>query len=366
MDSKTSYSNIPLKIEEKIGLNYHNKKNHPICIMKSRIYKYLTSLPNYNFDIFDKFNPIVSTYENFDALLLDEKHPARAKTDTYYINEKTVLRTHTSAHQNKLLSNGYTSFIVTGDVYRKDDIDRNHFPVFHQMECLSIINDDKEPVAELKKVLSGLVEYLFPKCEYRFNKDYFPFTEPSFEIEIKNSKGEWIEILGCGITHSEILERNGITKKAWAFGLGLERLCMLLFEIPDIRYFWSTDNKFLSQFNEDSLNKFKPYSKLEPIFRDISFWLDNDDVNKHEDDFVWSQHNDFMEAIRDIGNDMIKDVTITSKFFHPKKLKYSYTYRLCFCPLHTITNLAELTKVANNCMDKLYEICDSKFNVVVR
>ena len=100
-------------------------------------------------------------------------HPARSKTDTYYVNEKEVLRTHTSAHQNQLLSQNYKSFIVTGDVYRKDEIDARHYPIFHQMEIFTLIDDSLDPEIELKKILSGLITYLFPNSDFRFNPDYF-------------------------------------------------------------------------------------------------------------------------------------------------------------------------------------------------
>jgi len=135
--------------------------------------------------MFDNLSPIVDVSDNFDKLLIPKNHPARSKSDTYYITDEKVLRTQISAHQNELLEKGYKSFLVTGDVYRKDEINTTHYPIFHQMELLTLIEDDIDPEKELKNLLSGLVEYLFPNCKYKYNDDYFPFTNPSYEIEVE-------------------------------------------------------------------------------------------------------------------------------------------------------------------------------------
>jgi phenylalanyl-tRNA synthetase alpha chain len=116
--------NLPASILNKMGRNLHNVSNHPIEILKRHIYEYFDKLSRYNFNKFDGLNPIVSIEDNFDKLLIPSDHPARSKSDTYYVDDKTVLRTPTSAHQNQLLLQGFRSFLVTGDVYRKDEIDR--------------------------------------------------------------------------------------------------------------------------------------------------------------------------------------------------------------------------------------------------
>ena len=131
-----TFNNIPSSIEQKINRKLHNLKNHPIEIIKNIIYKYLTNIRQ--FDIFDNLDPFVSIEDNFDKLLIPKNHPARSKSDTYYQNENIVLRTHTSAHQNELLSKGHLNFLVSGDVYRKDEIDSHHYPIFHQMECVMV------------------------------------------------------------------------------------------------------------------------------------------------------------------------------------------------------------------------------------
>src|SRR5579859_6083403 len=209
------------------------------------------------FDVFDTLDPVVHVYNNFDSLRIPEDHPSRRPSDTYYVDDEHVLRTHTSAHQTDLLGSMHQKFLVTGDVYRKDDIDASHYPVFHQMEGVCITENPDE---ELKKVITGLIAKLFPGKEFRLKSDYFPFTNPSYEVEVKFNDS-WLEVLGCGVIHPEVIENTSETnpslagKTGWAFGLGLERLAMILFEIPDIRLFWSEDSRFLSQFEEGKITK---------------------------------------------------------------------------------------------------------------
>lgn len=211
-------SNIPASIRDKVGLNLHNRANHPLQLVKQKIFDYFG--PDYA--KYDTFSPYVTTEENFDLLRIAKDHPARSKSDTYYLNDTTVLRTHTSAHQVPLLRSGQKKFLVCGDVYRKDEIDRTHFPVFHQIEGVCLIDNSTVDVeAELKRVLSGLASHLFPAKEYRFNADYFPFVEPGLEMEVRFGD-RWLEVLGCGVIHSEILANGNIPTgtTGWAFGFG--------------------------------------------------------------------------------------------------------------------------------------------------
>lgn len=339
---KTDYSNIKPSIEEKLNKGLHNQPNHPIEIVKRRIYGYSAFE---KFIKFDNMNPVVDTTNNFDLLRIPPEHVARSKSDTYYVSKEYVLRTHTSAHQNELLAQGYQNFLVTGDVYRKDEIDSSHYPVFHQMEGVGKVQLGHDPKEDLLDILVGLVNYLFPDYEYRVNPDYFPFTEPSYEIEVKynpelpdEDENAWLEVLGCGVVHNEILNRHGSEPSTyWAFGLGLERLAMVMFGIPDIRCFWSDHPKFLDQFKSGEIVKFQPYSVLDSISNDISFWIDKDQVRDIIDEKIgeedkWKLANDFYDYIRDMGGDWIEKVTLKDEFYHPKKKMLSRTYRITYSP----------------------------------
>jgi phenylalanyl-tRNA synthetase alpha chain len=316
-------SNIPPKILTLIGRNLHRTPHHPLSLIREHIF----ACPLFqDFLTFDDLPPKVTTENCFDLLLIPKDHPCRRKTDTYYFDENTVLRTQTSAHQNELLLTGHEKFLVSGDVYRKDEIDRTHYPVFHQMEGLKICPDDVDPKEDLISTLTQLVEYLFPGCEHRFNPDFFPFTDPSFEVEVMFN-GKWLEILGCGVIQPAILKHCGFEgRRGWAFGLGLERLAMILYKIPDIRLFWTEDARFLNQFQEGA-KVFTPYPVLPNITKDISFWTPEDYAE-----------NDFFEQAREHFGDQIEQLeTIDNTFVHPKTGKKSATYRLHFSLLDDST-----------------------------
>lgn len=372
MDQKTKYSNIPPSIEAKLGRNLHNLPNHPLEIIKTCIYKYFHSLEGYNFKTFDDLPPFVSVEDNFDKLLIPQNHPARSKSDTYYINEKMVLRTQTSAHQNDHLTEGLDCFLVTGDVYRKDEIDRCHYPVFHQMEGVIKVSDNVEPKYELMNILNGLVKHLFPGCKYRINGDYFPFTNPSFEYEVKYNN-KWLEILGCGVTQQEIVKNCGQQGQYIAFGLGIERLAMILFNIPDIRYFWSTDDKFLDQFSDGQITQFTPYSKLPNLTKDISFYIPNNKIleNVKEDNKLinkWTDENDFFEIIREVCGEWAEEVKMMDEFYNNKKDTRSRMYRITYSPYDsTLKDPSTFTKICNKNQDDLREtINKSSLDVVLR
>lgn len=360
-------SNIPDSIKLKIGKNLHKKENHPIYIIKNIIYNYFRNKNNgYNFEFFEDFDPYVSITDNFDLLRIPLDHPSRRKSDTYYLNENTVLRTHTSAHQNELLKKGHTCFLVSGDVYRKDEVNATHYPVFHQLEGVCIVQENVNPKDELLKTLSGLVEHLFPNCEYRVAADYFPFTDPSFEIEVKYND-KWLEILGCGVIHKEILDHNNIKKSGYAFGLGLERLAMILFDIPDIRYFWTDNRKFLDQFSNNNISKFVPYSNLDSVTKDISFWINSNEIEESDSKFVWTNTNDFYELVRNMSDDSIENVELFDTFKNNKKMTYSHSFRITIRPCsHTENNLSALTIYANDFMNNLRNVVATKLNVQLR
>ncbi|KAJ8490328.1 hypothetical protein OPV22_012049 [Ensete ventricosum] len=322
-------NNVPDNIFSKIGLQLHRRDNHPIGILKNAIYDYFDTSYSSKFVKFDDLCPIVSVQQNFDEVLVPADHVSRSYNDTYYVNADTVLRCHTSAHQAELLRDGHSYFLVTGDVYRRDSIDSTHYPVFHQMEGVRVFSPDEwegsgadatsYAAMDLKKCLEGLARHLFGAVEMRWVDTYFPFTNPSFELEIYFQE-RWMEVLGCGVTEQEILSRNGRKDcVAWAFGLGLERLAMVLFDIPDIRLFWSTDQRFTSQFSDGKLGvKFKPFSKFPPCYKDISFWI--------TDSFT---ENNLCEVVRGIAGDLAEEVKLIDNFTNKKGIT-SHCYRITF------------------------------------
>jgi phenylalanyl-tRNA synthetase alpha chain len=365
-------SNIPELIKIKIGKNLHNQENHPICILKNHIHKFFENQPII-FQKFDNFDPIVNIYDNFDSLLIPKEHPARTKHDTYYVDDTHVLRTHTSAHQYGLMSKGIKNFLVTGDVYRKDEIDYCHYPVFHQMEGVRIVDYDSDidPEIELKTVLANLIKYLFQTNDYNFQPDYFPFTDPSFEANV-NYNSKWLEILGCGVIHTNILTNvfKETKYKGWAFGLGLERLAMILFNIPDIRLFWTDDDRFLNQFEKGNINKFIPYPTLNKVSKDLSMWIPNDQLNiKSNDYFDWMFVNEFYELVRNIFNDSVAEVKLIDKYYNDKKDKYSNTFTIVFTPNDNLFNCTDPAKFNEHCnkqMKMLYIDVVEKLGVVLR
>lgn len=235
-----------------------------------------------------------------------------------------MLRTHTSAHESVLLKAGHKAFLTVGDVYRKDEIDSCHHRVFHQMEGVGMVPSDVDARKELEKILGGLVNHLFPGREYRINPDYFPFTTESLEIEV-NFNGKWLEILGGGVLQNQIIENafgSDCKDKFWAFGLGLERLAMILFSIPDIRFFWSEHPRFMKQFETGKIVTFTNYSQLPNISYDISFFIHDGYVistENEKDKIKWIEDNEFYEIIRDIADTWAENVVLTDSFFHPKK-----------------------------------------------
>ena len=194
---------------------------------------------------------IEDDFHNFTALNIPENHPARAMHDTFYFPGGELLRTHTSPVQiRSIVKEGVPIRIIApGRVYRCDS-DQTHTPMFHQVEGLVI--DENVSFANLKAVLHQFVEAFFErKIELRFRPSYFPFTEPSAEVDIAWGKGKWLEILGCGMVHPNVLESAGVDSEkytGYAFGLGIERLAMLRYGVTDLRTFFENDLRFLRQF----------------------------------------------------------------------------------------------------------------------
>ncbi|MBM23873.1 MAG: phenylalanine--tRNA ligase subunit alpha [Gammaproteobacteria bacterium] len=195
---------------------------------------------------------IENEYYNFSALNIPENHPARAMHDTFYLGPDLLLRTHTSPIQIRSMENEGVPIkvIAPGKVYRRDS-DLTHIPMFHQVEGLVI--DENINFSHLKGILREFINTFFNKeLEMRFRPSYFPFTEPSAEVDILSEDGKWLEILGCGMVHPNVLENLDLDSEiytGYAFGMGVERLAMLKYNIKDIRLFYENDLNFLNQFS---------------------------------------------------------------------------------------------------------------------
>jgi phenylalanyl-tRNA synthetase alpha chain len=233
---------IPPEIPYEIG------SLHPVNHMKDSIMDLLCSL---GFKIIS--GPEIETEEyNFDMLNIKKSHPARQMHDTFYVNNKEyVLRTHTSPVQirSMLQNKPPLAFISGGKVYRKDD-DSTHLPMFHQVEGIYV--DKKVTFSQLKDLIYKIINSLFGNdIKIRFRPSYFPFTEPSAEVDILSEDGKWLEILGCGIVNPIVLENCNIDSNQYsglAFGLGVERIAMLKHGVSDIREFYKSNLDFLEQF----------------------------------------------------------------------------------------------------------------------
>ncbi len=220
---------------------------HPVSRTQARIERIFT---NAGFGV--RSGPeIEDDFHNFTALNIPDNHPARAMHDTFYFPGGNLLRTHTSPVQiRSIVDEGVPIRIIApGRVYRCDS-DQTHTPMFHQVEGLVI--DENISFANLKAILHQFVEAFFERdAELRFRPSYFPFTEPSAEVDVRWGEGKWLEILGCGMVHPNVLESAGVDSEkytGYAFGIGIERLAMLRYGVNDLRTFFENDLRFLRQF----------------------------------------------------------------------------------------------------------------------
>ncbi len=232
---------------------------HPVTQTRERIEALFASM---GFEVAEG-PEIEDDYHNFEALNIPESHPARAMHDTFYFDSRTVLRTHTSPVQIRVMEQREPPLrvIAPGRVYRCDS-DLTHTPMFHQVEGFMV--DEKVNFAELKGVLDDFLHNFFEQeLAIRFRPSYFPFTEPSAEADIQcvicNGSGcrvcghtGWLEVLGCGMVHPNVFESAGVDAERYtgfAFGMGVERLAMLRYGVNDLRLFFENDLRFLRQFN---------------------------------------------------------------------------------------------------------------------
>jgi phenylalanyl-tRNA synthetase alpha chain len=248
LESLKAADNTTNKIDLDVPPRHHNNgSHHPISLVIRKIENIFLK---YGFDIQD--GPEIETeHYNFESLNILENHPARDMHDTFYLNNKFLLRTHTSSVQIHAMENSTAPFrvLAPGRVYRCDS-DPTHSPMFHQIEGLCV--DTDITFSNLKWILNNFIREFFESksIKTRFRPSYFPFTEPSAEMDIMfNNK--WLEVLGCGMVHPNVLKNVNIDPKKYsgfAFGLGIERFAMLAYQIKDLRVFFENDINFLEQF----------------------------------------------------------------------------------------------------------------------
>jgi phenylalanyl-tRNA synthetase alpha chain len=308
---------------------------------------------------------IVPASVSFDLFNFAPDHVARSKSDTYYVDDKNILRTHDTVMWYYYLQNptivekikNQESFgvICYGKVYRKDEIDRHHMNVFHQMGGLYMVPKSVKTLEldDLKAALVEIAQSIFGQnVVYRFNVDTFPYTDPSLEMEVQiNDK--WIEVLGGGMPRMEVLKNFNVEGyNGWAFGFGLERLAIISMELPDIRLLWSDDERVKKQLVLGQ--KFVEVSKFPPIVRDISFIVDKN--------FVL---NDYFDLIRDIGGDIVEQVELLDKYENAEKFgegKTSYTFRATFRSRERTLTTEEIEPI----MEKLYNQTKEIYQAQVR
>ena len=230
------------------GRRIENGGLHPVTRTVERIEKFFGEL-GFNTEAGPE---IEDAFHNFDALNIAADHPARTDHDTFFFNPDLMLRTHTSGVQIRTMENGKPPFrfIAPGRVYR-NDYDQTHTPMFHQVEGLMV--DKNVSFTELKGILHDFLQNFFEESlQVRFRPSYFPFTEPSAEVDVMGKNGQWLEVLGCGMVHPNVLRAVNIDPEEYtgfAFGMGVERLTMLRYGVNDLRAFFENDVRFLKQFN---------------------------------------------------------------------------------------------------------------------
>lgn len=322
------------------------KENSPVKILFDQI----INLPTFkDFDIVE-FPRIVTVEQCFDLLNAPKDHPSRKETDTYYLDKDHILRTQMTAFWSfylkdpevlkRLEGDGEIKALAPGIVFRKDEIDRSHYPAFHQIDGLLICKKEKKVITQndLRNVQVDLAKGIFGSdIEYKFIEDTFPYTVQSLEMDIKFN-GDWMEVNGAGLVNPVVLKNFGLDPEVyngWAFGFG-ERLAMIKMDIGDIRVLWSNDSRITSQFR-DINSKFEEVSKFPATIRDISFIIDKN-INL----------NNYYEIVRDYSNNLIEEVKLLDEYENEEKFgkdKKSYTFRIIYRSMErTLTN-EEINKI---------------------
>lgn len=254
-EKKKHLSDLALEkslLEESIDISlpeqpYDKGSYHPLRLVEKRLHHILVSL---GFDLVDG-PEIEDDYHNFEALNFPPNHPARDMQDTLFIDDIHLLRTHTSSVQIRALKTKKPplAIVSSGRVFRSDSLDATHSPVFHQLEGLKL--NQNASFSDLKSMIITLLSEFFGyDVKLRFRPSFFPFTEPSAEVDLY-FQGHWLEVMGCGMVHPSVIDKAGLDSKqtqGFAFGLGLERLAMMCYDLGDIRDFYRNDKRLLEQF----------------------------------------------------------------------------------------------------------------------
>ncbi len=353
-----------LRIQRLLDLPDLTKKaGSPVKILFDTV----IGLPTFrDFDIVE-FPRVVTVEQNFDLLNTPKDHPSRRENDTYYIDATHVLRTQMTVMwsfylkdpevRKKLETEGEIKALSPGIVFRKDEIDRKHYPAFHQIDGLYVCKRSKKVITidDLKQVQMDMAKSIFgDKLEYRFLEDAFPFTTPSIQMEIMFN-GDWMEVNGAVLVHPQVLKNFGLDLEVyngWAFGFG-DRLAMVRMQIPGHRILWSDDPRITKQFmSKDSI--YKEVSKYPPIVRDISFVVDKS-----------VSLNNYYEIARDCAGNLIEEIKLIDTFENAIKFgegKVSYTFRITYrSPERTLTN-----EEANAIHDKIREKTAVELGAVLR
>ncbi len=325
-----------------------------------------------NFDIIE-IPEIVPADISFDLFDFPADHPARSKSDTYYVDEEHILRTHDTVFwyyylthpevKARIARGEAVGALCYGKVYRKDEIDSRHMNIFHQLGGWYIA-PSSQPVEpqDLKNVLGDIVHAVFgPQMQFRVNEDTFPYTDPSFEVEVNvkgtaaegPAKGEWLEVLGSGMPKASVLRKMGVEGyHGWAFGFGIERLAIISMALPDIRLLWSTDERIKKQLVLGQT--YVEVSKYPPVTRDISFIVAKGFIP-----------NNYFDLVRDIAGDLVEEVSLIDTYEHGEKLgvnKVSYAYRIVYRSIERTLTSDEV----NTLHKKLEEATTSAYSAVIR
>lgn len=310
---------------------------------------------------------IVPADISFDLFDFPQNHPARSKSDTYYVDEKNILRTHMTVMwyyylkdkeiKKRIADNQAVGCFSHGKVYRKDEIDNRHMNVFHQIDGWYLLpkTQGNIGVEELENVLIACAKAVYgDNVKYRINEDNFPYTHPSREMEIQINE-RWVEVLGAGVVKGSVLDKLGVDSSkytGWAFGYGLERLAIVSMDIPDIRLFWSEDERVRKQLKLGQ--KYHEVSKFPPVIRDISFIVKKEFIP-----------NDYFDLIRDIGGDLVEQVELLDKYENDAKFgadRMSYTYRVFYRSTDRTLTAEEVEPLHN----KLYQETKNIYNAELR